>query len=792
MSSTVSSEKSRSIVAAMLSRGAILLLSLLVLPPTTMAADQIPSDNVEGQAVVQRDGPDITRLRWIDDEGRQPITYGQWMSARGPEQPFQMNLTGRSQTKAAADGIKFCIIVNSTLRPQIQTSLDQYVIDLTEEGYEVETYETSGGTPEDIRAFLQGRYALGLVGCVLVGDLPVPWYEADCWDDPVEHEQFPCDLFYMDLDGLFIDADTDGLYDWHEGNVAPEIWVGRLTASPLTLGGGTEASLIQNYFTKNHDYRAGTAVLNSRALVYIDDDWATASWGTDVGLAYADRILVNDVWTTWASDYKVRLVQNWESILVCGHSSPFTQYFTNPNDQWSTITNSEVRTLHPVAHFYNLFACSHARYVEGNYSAGWYTFNATNGLVSIGSTKTGSMLDFQYFYAPFGSGATIGEALRQWFTDIIGGGNYQDWQVCWHFGMTMIGDPTLKKADVVTISGTVHDGSGQPIAGVTMNGFSGSPVPVTQPDGTYSCPVASGWSGTVTPSAPVFRFLPESRTYSNVTASQNNQNFLGVTDICTIAVSAADGIPDAGEVRTGKEVSFNIRFMNPLPNTHAYNLTSGWRVYSPDGAVFSPAQIAALDNHLEDAFGSNLFLYAWDGAGSDSLGAAGIAFPPYAGIPIGLDEDVIAISTTIDPASDGLTICVDSSFCRHGAIWEWAPVAGAQEVVRPVWQGPYCFTVVDCSLHPESEACQMCCDNRVGDANGVGGDEPTIGDISTIVDAKFITGTCEGILECFTEADVNQSGGFDPDCDDITIGDISTLIDYLFITGPSLLLPECL
>ncbi len=90
------------------------------------------------------------------------------------------------------------------------------------------------------------------------------------------------------------------------------------------------------------------------------------------------------------------------------------------------------------------------------------------------------------------------------------------------------------------------------------------------------------------------------------------------------------------------------------------------------------------------------------------------------------------------------------------------------------------------------DVCAGCCDDRVGDANGLGGDEPTIGDVSIMIDAKFITGTCDGILDCFTEADVNQSGGTDADCDDITIGDISTLIDYLFITGPPLGLPNCL
>jgi len=83
--------------------------------------------------------------------------------------------------------------------------------------------------------------------------------------------------------------------------------------------------------------------------------------------------------------------------------------------------------------------------------------------------------------------------------------------------------------------------------------------------------------------------------------------------------------------------------------------------------------------------------------------------------------------------------------------------------------------------------------DRVGDANGQSGDEPTISDISVMIDAKFITGTCEGKITCLAEADVNQSGGPDPTCDDITISDISSLIDYLFITGPeTATLAECL
>ena len=76
---------------------------------------------------------------------------------------------------------------------------------------------------------------------------------------------------------------------------------------------------------------------------------------------------------------------------------------------------------------------------------------------------------------------------------------------------------------------------------------------------------------------------------------------------------------------------------------------------------------------------------------------------------------------------------------------------------------------------------QSCCVGFMGDVNMSGDDEPTIGDVSAMIDARFISGICDGI--CIPAADFNGSGGANPVCDDITIGDISILIDCLFITG---------
>ena len=66
-----------------------------------------------------------------------------------------------------------------------------------------------------------------------------------------------------------------------------------------------------------------------------------------------------------------------------------------------------------------------------------------------------------------------------------------------------------------------------------------------------------------------------------------------------------------------------------------------------------------------------------------------------------------------------------------------------------------------CLFNVSISECQFttgCCQGRVGDVNLSGG-PPTIGDISIIIDALFITGTCDGIIPCLSAADINQSGG---------------------------------
>jgi hypothetical protein len=94
--------------------------------------------------------------------------------------------------------------------------------------------------------------------------------------------------------------------------------------------------------------------------------------------------------------------------------------------------------------------------------------------------------------------------------------------------------------------------------------------------------------------------------------------------------------------------------------------------------------------------------------------------------------------------------------------------------------------LLECLLLPFGCTAMPTCCNPVivpcclGDPNRSGGD-PTISDVSAMIDAKFITGDCNSI--CISGADLNGSGNGAPTCNDITITDISILIDCLFLNG---------
>jgi hypothetical protein len=351
--------------------------------------------------------------------------------------------------------------VEGGIYDQILPQLLQYQSDIEScEDYQIDFYICNGCTKEEIKTSLQ---QIETVGTVFVGDLPNAWfYLYNCYDYGF-YETFPVDLYFMDLNGSWTGGDGSSInpFKFHIEDIYPEIFFGRIT-SPIGTG-QDEINLINNYFDKNHKYRKGVTALPHQALVYIDDDWAGATeyWGNQIGLVYSQRTQISDPLTTNAVDYKNRWDDNYEHLFVAVHSDPWEHGFVVNNDR-QYVTMNDVKNNKPHFFFYNLFACSNARFSEINYIAGWYIFQESDyGLTAVGPTKIGGMLETDKFYNSLKNN-DFGGALKQWFKDT--GTNDQ----CWYYGTTLIGDPTLK-TDIVCTTPTNTPTPTTPLPTPTLN-----------------------------------------------------------------------------------------------------------------------------------------------------------------------------------------------------------------------------------------------------------------------------------------------------------------------------------
>jgi len=328
--------------------------------------------------------------------------------------------------------------------------LQQWIDDIESEEYTAELVEISYAEPEEIKTFLDSLFDLGLQGTVLVGNLPAAWVAV--WDTQIEMgELLPCDYFFMDLDGEWLDLwigyprdslpGQDGLYDTFQGELDPEIWAGRIRVDNLyNLGDPVE--MLQAYLARNHEWRLNGDPEPVKALCYVDDDWQpySGTYHAAMQLLYEDVELVDSSAQTCAQDYEeVRLPDTYSWISPHVHSNPNT-HFWQPSA--GTTLWSEIVPIAPPARFYNLFACSNCRFTTVRNMGGIYVLATDAGLAAVGSTTSGAMLLSSYFYGPLGGGGSLGEAWKLWW-DRIALNGFSQGELNWHIGMVLLGDPSL-------------------------------------------------------------------------------------------------------------------------------------------------------------------------------------------------------------------------------------------------------------------------------------------------------------------------------------------------------------
>jgi hypothetical protein len=190
------------------------------------------------------------------------------------------------------------------------------------------------------------------------------------------------------------------------------------------------------------------------------------------------------------------------------------------------------------------------------------------------------------------------------------------------------------------------------------------------------------------------------------------------------------------EFECGQPIEFVFRLTNAGATVNG--AANGFRVYSPDGATWSPGVFVdtnivlfpspstTYDTTLYGAwvdppeyaggglvwkgadpqiFDGGIFVnyYSDDdndpgtaqvfGSGSDTVGFAGFNQETGIGIFTGFDGLGWKVRiNSLDCASHTKTICIDSAFFRPAGVWKWSTSSGD---VFPAWAGPQCFTIIN-------------------------------------------------------------------------------------------------
>lgn len=295
----------------------------------------------------------------------------------------------------------------------------------------------------------------------------------------------------MDLDGNWTDTTNppDYKFEFHTnetGDLAPEIWVGRIIANV----DGDEVQLINDYFQKNHNYRVkacSTPDWPRRALAYVDNlghEWVKPEDVEDANLSdyYYDFVgnvtnclekVYDDVTTIYeiapngtntnAADYMPRLnsTEGYEWVLELSHGTIGWHRFqrwtwAKVSQTWQVAEEDSLSYQFylnhcPKAYFYIWMSCEAARFNTKYGIANNAIFGNGWGLVSIGPTcGVPAQHNYHKIFEKLDQGECIGEAFKTFWNCTVSSAD-QQMDVHESKPWVILGDPTLFPSPVKRI-----------------------------------------------------------------------------------------------------------------------------------------------------------------------------------------------------------------------------------------------------------------------------------------------------------------------------------------------------
>lgn len=339
----------------------------------------------------------------------------------------------------------FLILTRSNLYDSLTNEIKTYAEDVHSiYGYGIYLETSDNASPEQLKSIIL-YYQINLCGVLFIGDLGECMFETDNDHNKYGYKKWPCDLFFMDLDGTWTDSDNNGIYDLHTGNAGPDIYMARLSAVGMESI-GSEINLIRNQLQKSHDYWWKTSYHGyNTVLNYIEKSWYKDFKSSEISTVFSSGT-VDDIRYTGPKslcspfDYLQRLNNaNYGFTQLAAHSVPNKHAFTKGDLYCYSIRNN-----HSNNYAYNLYCCSACNWMAANsdgYLGGAYLFNQGKTLTVIGTTKSGGMRNCHYFYSRFPSN-NIGDAFIGWWNQMYGN-SHSNIAIYWSYGMTILGDPTI-------------------------------------------------------------------------------------------------------------------------------------------------------------------------------------------------------------------------------------------------------------------------------------------------------------------------------------------------------------
>lgn len=336
----------------------------------------------------------------------------------------------------AAQG-KVIVFIRPDLHAQLNTELYVYSKDLRIEGYEVPICSENWQSARQMKDILIRERRNNLKGCLLVGNVPVPYLLRKGIDSR------PCPLYLMDLDGIW-DLEENGctirsMPEWPQ--CAPEIWAGFIVPNSSSAS-ESSVEVIKEYFNKVHRYRMGQYKTRKGAFSFIDDPWkANATMGLEA-IYGNDVTVVNNVKDSTASRLKKELAKEYEFVQIVSHNWGVDGIGILNNGRYEIIRVNDFSQIKPRALFYNLGQCSTCCYTLRNYLGGCCLFGPCDGLVVFGTTMPGLLNSVSALYQKLGKGETFGDAYKAWFYTNIPA-DMKCTKRKWYIGAILLGDPTL-------------------------------------------------------------------------------------------------------------------------------------------------------------------------------------------------------------------------------------------------------------------------------------------------------------------------------------------------------------